>query len=281
MTSTLSLLQKIKVHPIFYAVLGIGVASGYFREVIMVFLIVFIHEMGHAVTAHIFKWRITKIELLPFGGVAEVNENGNRPLYEEFLIIIAGPIQHLWMIGLSFLLVGRVDFWTMSEHQLFVWHNVVILCFNLLPIWPLDGGRLVHLLYSYYFPYKKAQKINLISSFSFLLLTTILAFQLYPFHLNLWVVLSFLFLSNYLEWKQRHFSYMRFLMERLQYNKSKKTKIIYVSATMKVQEVVERFERGRKHMICIQRTNKRLKETDVLKAFYYEKKLHHPIGTLL
>lgn len=52
--------------------------TGYFREVLMVFLIVFIHELGHAGAAHYFKWRIHKVELLPFGGVAEVEDSGNK-----------------------------------------------------------------------------------------------------------------------------------------------------------------------------------------------------------
>ncbi|WP_257008121.1 M50 family metallopeptidase [Bacillus sp. FJAT-45350] len=279
----LPLLKKFKIHPLFYFVLGIGVVTGYFQEVIMLFLIVFIHEMGHAIAAHFFKWKINKIELLPFGGVAEMNEAGNRPLREELIVVLAGPIQHLWLMALSFVLLP-FDFWTVADHQLFLWHNLIILSFNLLPVWPLDGGRLVQLWFSYRLPYKKAQKLSLVSTTVILLVLSIISLYLFPFHLNLWIVLTFLFVSNYLEWKQRHFSYMRFLMERLHGKNSRKKRMITVNDTMKVQDVVNLFQRGYQHKLVIKNndknTRKVINEQELLKAFFYEKKLNHSLKEL-
>src|SRR5690625_4698610 len=95
------LLCKIKINPLFWLVVGIGVITGYFREIFMIFIIVFIHEMGHAVAASYFQWNIKKIELLPFGGVLEVDDE-NPPFREELIVILAGPLQHIWLIILSF-----------------------------------------------------------------------------------------------------------------------------------------------------------------------------------
>ncbi|MCI4139798.1 stage IV sporulation protein FB, partial [Bacillus vallismortis] len=80
--------------------------------------------------------------LLPFGGTVEVEEHGNRPLKEEFAVIIAGPLQHIWL---------QLAAWTLAEcsviHQhtfeLFTFYNLSILFVKLLPIWPLDGGKLL------------------------------------------------------------------------------------------------------------------------------------------
>ncbi|WP_273716999.1 site-2 protease family protein [Alkalihalobacillus pseudalcaliphilus] len=246
--SWFAFVRKVKVHPLFWFILGIGMMTGYFREVIMVFSIVMVHELGHALTATFFKWKLNKIELLPFGGVAEVENNGNQPFYQEFFIVIAGPIQHIWMIGLSFLLAGST-IWSMQAHELFVTHNLIILLFNLLPILPLDGGRLLQLFLLFNNPYKQAMLLSLRLSFFFLLIGMTVVIFLFPFHLNIWVVISFLLISHYLDWKQRHFRFMRFLMGRMEMRNHRSIKSLSIDGTITVKEVVHLFERNVTHRI--------------------------------
>ncbi|MGO4888563.1 M50 family metallopeptidase [Anaerobacillus sp. MEB173] len=284
MNSYLSLLTKVKINPFFWLIIGIGIITGYFREVIMVFLIVFIHEMGHACMAHFFKWRIKKIELLPFGGVAEVDEHGNRPFKEEFFVIIAGPLQHLWLIGLSFLFLS-FDFWTLQEHETFIKHNLTILLFNLLPVWPLDGGKLLFLLCSFAYPYRDAHKNALSFSFCILLIGMVASFFYFPFHLNLWIVISFLLISHYLEWRQRHYVFMRFLLERY-YNdvNQRQMKALQVEKQTKVGDILKQFERGVCHEIVIQHNHKCqfvFKEQELLQAFFEKNKARNQVGDLL
>ncbi len=251
----------------------------------MVFLIVFIHEMGHAGVAHYFKWRIHKIELLPFGGVAEVENHGNWPIREEFFIIIAGPIQHIWLIGLSFLMV-ETSFWSSTDHQVFIWHNVTILIFNLLPIMPLDGGRLVQLWCTYCWPYQRALVISWWMSVSILFLLVLISGLFFPYHLNLWVVLGFLIIANYLEWKQRPYRFIRFLMARQHFSTPhtfcKKT--IKVQGSLSVRDTVKLFRRGVVHRILIRHPFKeslQLEEKELLHALFQEKQLKTPIAELI
>ena len=243
----------------------------------MLFTIVFIHEMGHAAVAHFFKWDIRKIELLPFGGVVEMNETSNRPIKEEFLVVIAGPLQHIWLIGLSYLIL-QTSFWTVNYHEIFVWHNLVILFFNLLPVWPLDGGRLVHLLFCNYFPYIKAYIFSLVSSVVSLVIITIIAYSLYPFHLNLWVVITFLFISNYLQWKQRHYSMIRFLLQRSNRNKRGKVKTIRCDPFTTVRDVTHLFRRDCYHIITWGK-NFKLDEQTLLNRYFKNKTLNDPISS--
>ena len=72
------LLLKIKVHPTLWFVVGISVATAHFTEMMMLLTIIFVHEIGHAVCAQYFKWRIKSIQLLPFGGTLETEEYGNK-----------------------------------------------------------------------------------------------------------------------------------------------------------------------------------------------------------
>jgi stage IV sporulation protein FB len=281
----LQLLKKIKINPLFWFVIGIGILTGYFKEVIMVFSIIFIHEMGHSVAAHFFKWRIRKIELLPFGGVAEVEEYGNRPLKEEFIVIISGPIQHIWLIALSFLFLP-FDFWTVNDHQMFLSHNLMILLFNLLPIWPLDGGKLLYLFISTKLPFQQSLETTLKISLFLLCFFAVVSIYIYPFHLNLWIVLLFLLFTHYFDWKQRSYAYMRFLMER--YYKTEEpfvaTVPVLVAAKLTVQEVLKTFKRGVKHKVVIKDRSmapkKMIYEKVILKAFFEEKKANEPISQL-
>ena len=281
----LELVKKIKINPLFWFVIGAGVITGHFKEIIMMFSIVLIHELGHSVAAQYFKWRIRKIELLPFGGVAEVEEYGNRPLKEEFIVIIAGPLQHVWLIGLSFLLLPY-QFWTVADHQMFIMHNLMVLTFNLLPIWPLDGGKLLYLFYSIKMPFQKSLEVTLKTSFILLCIFTFTSMYLFPFHLNLWIVLSFLFFTHYFDWRKRSFAYMRFLMERYyrQTDPFIETVPVFVPEKLTVQQVLKCFRRGVRHKVILKDPSvapKRIiQEKVVLKAFFEQKKATEPIAKL-
>lgn len=280
-----SLLKKIKINPLFWFVIGVGIVTGYFREVIMVFSIVFIHEMGHSTAAHFLKWRIKKIELLPFGGVAEVEEYGNRPLKEEFIVIIAGPIQHIWLIALSYVLLP-FDFWTTNDHQMFITHNLMILLFNLLPIWPLDGGKLMYLFFSTKLSFRQSLDTTLKTSLFLLCFFLVISIYFFPFHLNLMIVLIFLLFTHYFDWKQRSYAYMRFLMER--YYKTEEPFIetvpIVVPAQLTVQDVLKMFRRGVKHKVVIKELSmvprKVIYEKVILKAFFEQEKANQPISSI-
>ena len=105
MNKIIQLLQHVHIHPLLWIVIAISIATAHFLEVCLLIGIIFVHEMGHAAAASFFSWRIKKITLLPFGGVAEMEEHGNRPLKEEAIVVLAGPLQHIWMVALAYALL--------------------------------------------------------------------------------------------------------------------------------------------------------------------------------
>ncbi|MBB5174381.1 stage IV sporulation protein FB [Texcoconibacillus texcoconensis] len=239
----------------------------------MMFLIVFVHELGHTVAAMHFRWRIQKIELLPFGGVAHVDEHGNRPIREDFIVTIAGPLQHIWLMGLSFLLLP-FDWWTTGDHAIFMFHNLTVLLFNLLPIWPLDGGKILFILYSYYAPFRMAYEQSLILSFILLVTMGAIALVQLPFHLNLWVVLAFLLFHHYIAWKQRSFTYMRFLLER--YDIARNDEMVprkerKTSADTTVIEAINMLHRCARYDFKIPSAGHTVREEDALNAYFDQK----------
>ncbi len=225
--------------------------------------------------AHVFSWRVRKISILPFGGVAEVDEHGNRTLKEEFLVVLAGPIQHVWMIGLA---LGLQQLEVVSPHilELFIQLNLMVLLFNLLPIWPLDGGKFISIIFANYFTFLKSFEYTLLCSLSFLALFNVIVLIIAPLNLNLWIVLSFLYVSLWGEWKQRRYIFMKFLLERY-YGKTTNfhtLKPIVVDGDEDLLTVLERFQRGFKHPLVVFQNGSevgKLDENEVLHAFFAEK----------
>ncbi|MBU9710285.1 M50 family metallopeptidase [Evansella tamaricis] len=278
----IEILRKVHIHPIFWAILGIGALTGFFKEIVMLFFIVFVHEMGHSVMAHHFQWRIKKITLLPFGGMAETEEYGNRPVKEEVLVVLFGPLQHLWLIGGSYLLL-LTPIWNEGDHNIFLFHNLTILLFNLLPILPLDGGKLLFSIQSYFYAFHKAYHLNFYTSLSLLIILTVFSLTYMPFHLNLLVIIAFLWLHHYLEWKQRHFMFLRFLLERKRRIQkwSGKGVHVHVSPKISVADAMKQVNRQRYHYFVFGKNGIELEEHQVLEAFFNEEKRLLPIWKLI
>src|SRR5699024_2227308 len=130
----------------------ISFVTGTFVELTVILAIVLFHEMGHFTMATYYNWRIRKVMLWVFGGVMDTDEHGNKPLYEEILVIIAGPLQHIVIYALI-LCLSLSSLLSPSLIELLVFYNTVLFVFNLLPIWPLDGGKLLFAILSIFMPF--------------------------------------------------------------------------------------------------------------------------------
>ncbi|WP_042459173.1 M50 family metallopeptidase [Neobacillus dielmonensis] len=285
MNKTIGLLKLVHIHPLLWIILALAIATARFVDVCLLLLIIFIHEMGHAAAASFFSWRIKKITLLPFGGVAEMDEHGNRPLKEEAIVVLAGPMQHIWMMAAAYGLFA-IQLFPEDLFQLFIDYNLMILVFNLFPIWPLDGGKLVFLALSLKQSFPEAHRQALVISFVSLLIFSGLVLLNAPTHLNVWVVIAFLLFSLHYEWKQRRFIFMRFLLERYYGKKSKPSALKPILANEQdlLIDVLEKFQRGCKHPIIIQagdREKHTLDENELLHAYFTEKRLTDKISDLL
>jgi stage IV sporulation protein FB len=279
------LIQKIYIHPLLWIVILFAVATAHFMELCLLLLIIFVHEMGHAVAASFFSWRIKRISFLPFGGVAEIDEHGNRPLREEAIVTLAGPIQHLWLIG-GGVLLSELNIISPELLEIFIKYNLMVLIFNLLPIWPLDGGKIVFLLFSLKNSFPNAHRQTLLVSIGSLIVFVVAAVTISPFNLNVWIVITFLIISLYTEWKQQAFVFMRFLLER--YYGKKETfhtlKSIEVDEEEYILDVLGEFQRGVKHLIVVHNEGKEtgtLDENELLHAYFAEKQVNAKISDLL
>lgn len=276
--------MKLSIHPLFWVVIAIGVFTAHFRELLVLFAIVFVHELGHAFAAAHYGWRIKRIQLLPFGGVAEMEEHGNKPLQEELVVVLAGPVQHIWMAAAAYVLY-ELGYLPADAYTFFIWNNAVIFCFNMLPIWPLDGGKLVLNLLSGHFPFLQAHRYTLGTSgfcFSIMALGGLIW---NTSNVTMWTTLSFLAVSMYLEWKQRQYTFIRFLLERY-YGKRKsieKLTSIMAQPDDPVYAVFTQFRRGYKHSIIVKspREQYTLDENELLHAYFAERRVSSSLSELI
>lgn len=279
------LLLKTKVHPTLWFVVAISVVTAHFMEMLMLMIIIFVHELGHAVCAQFFNWRIKSIQLLPFGGTLETEEYGNKSLKEDMLVVLAGPIQHIWLMGVAYAL-HVLSFFPNDLFQTFLYLNIILFLFNLLPIWPLDGGRLLFIGMALSYSFIEAQTYTLYISAAFAIIIFLTWIIVEPFNLNAWMIALFISISLILEWRQRYYAFMRFLLQR-HYGNSKdltKLKSIRVDENVPIYKVLEQFQRGCKHPIIVVKNGKEsatLDETEILHAYFSEKMTDGKIGDLL
>ncbi len=246
------------VHPLFVIIMLGSVITGYFAELFTLFLLVFVHELGHVLVARSFGWTIREVKLLPFGGVVEVEEAGGVPAKEEALVAIAGPLQNLWM-GLAAFVCGKLGFWDAGWAE-YVWKaNMMIGLFNLLPIHPLDGGKLLQAALSYRINYYRmliwSARISLLFSV-LMIISSFLPMLIYRdgLQLNLLIVGIFLFMTNWTYYRNVPFLFYRFLMYRGRVtihalSKGHIASPIIVNSRQSVLSVAKLFLREQYHLI--------------------------------
>ncbi|MEZ4832788.1 MAG: site-2 protease family protein [Caldilineaceae bacterium] len=162
--------------PLVGAIYGIAV-------ILLLFLCVSLHELGHALTAKYFHVNVPYITLLPIGGVAQLERMPRRP-WHEFLIAIAGPavnfVLALLLLPVAILFTGMAMRsgelrnvtdafgWVLMRMQepgfgnlilYLTMTNVLLGVFNLLPAFPMDGGRVLRALLALTMPYVRATRV--------------------------------------------------------------------------------------------------------------------------
>ncbi|KGX89010.1 M50 family metallopeptidase [Pontibacillus litoralis] len=263
-------INHFHIHPILWAMIAIGIVTGSFLQLIAIFLIVLIHELGHYGMALYYRWRIRSVMLWPFGGVMETDEHHTRPLKEELAVSLAGPVQHLWLYGVIWML-GWMQWVSPSMVDLLFLYNTSILIFNLLPVWPLDGGHLLFLFLSHRFPFVKAQAYVIICSIVCIAFTVLISLLIFPFSLTIVLLACFLLWENRLEWKQRQYTFLRYLLKRHEdRNDSVHTlHAIHVPEDMPIHHIFHRFKRGTHHHIYVLFRNQSRKVIDEGECLYY------------
>ncbi len=148
---------RFKIHPLFI-VFGIYFAftGKVFSFLIFTFTAV-IHEIGHFMASEKYGYALNRITLMPYGAIIEGNSL-DISFKDEIFIAIAGPLIN-FMVAVFFIAIWWVFPITYAYTDLAVFANLSICLINLLPCYPLDGGRVLLSILSLKLKRKKALKI--------------------------------------------------------------------------------------------------------------------------
>ena len=120
--------------------------------------------MGHFLTGYFLKLKVKEISLFMFGGVTIFDEDLNLNIFKELLVVVMGPVVQMlfYMIVYYLYTKGFVSVNTMKKVSTI---NLILLEFNLLPILPLDGGKILNNILDLILSYDLAHKVSLAVSF--------------------------------------------------------------------------------------------------------------------
>lgn len=206
------LLQQLKLsmlwipYLLWFLPMGVGKLSFY------IFLILSIHEAAHIITAILCGYHLEYVRIYPFGLGAQIKNIGFGDTVKEGLIVLAGPCMHLTIIPVFLYGLYKFQWISQAFYIYLLTMSKAFFLFNILPIYPLDGGRFLQCFLHSIFPYKFAQKLTVILSVS--VLGCCMYFQIFQ-DIGSYIVVCFLFVQLCLQWKHLSFEAFAFYRYRL------------------------------------------------------------------
>ena len=247
-----NILNKIYIHPITLIILLIFILLGRFRLIIYFMLLIVVHELGHILLGIYFKWKINKVVILPFGCLTKFDIDINTRLIEEFIVSISGIIfQYIFYIIIS----------KHITYYYFKHINYFIIFFNMLPIIPLDGSKLLNVILNKITNFYTSLYITNIISLIFIIITNIVLFK---YNKLILIVNMFLLVETVKNIKKINYIFNKYLLER--YMKK------YAFKKYKKINNVYKMEKDYKHIFYIE--NKCISEYSfLLKMFDNNRKV--------
>lgn len=184
------------------------------------YLIAFIHEMSHVTLGLIFKMKVEKIKFLPFGFSAEFVRFEDEKWFKQLLVVLAGPASYF----ISLLILKAMYQNGMFSYYSFVVannSNLFVALFNLIPFYPLDGGRAVEIICARHLSEKKTRILRYIISFFALIGIGVISGYLKQ--VPLFIYLTITYIIQLITSKRE---YIMFLLKRLYSSKKKKVKVV-------------------------------------------------------
>ena len=207
-----------------------------------------LHELSHSLVARRYGIPMKGITLFIFGGVAEMEEEPPSPK-AEFLMAVVGPLASILIALLSYqiYILGKKFGWPVPVNGIFLYLgiiNMVLAIFNLLPGFPLDGGRMLRSALWYW---KKnlrwATRVSSQIGAAFglgLIILGVVSFIFGNIIGGIWWVLIGFFLRNASQMSYKQL-FIRKALEGEYVSRFMKTDLITVSASMPIEELVEDY----------------------------------------
>ena len=222
--------MSLKLHLKIFLFLLLFLITSQFEIYIIIMIFAIIHELGHLVAGLLLKFKVEEIKLTPMGVRLQFKvtnkeynkkvKKGNWLNVKKAIIALAGPITNI-IIFIALILLQNFDlaFTKTYIYQIIIYSNLLIAIFNMIPIYPMDGGRVINEILKITVGYKKAYKATYIISKTVLIILTAISSIVILYLKNI----AILFIIMYLWFLE--------LQEIRRYNKRKN-----------IEKMVERIE---------------------------------------
>jgi len=206
--------MKIEFHYTFIIIAISFILTGYFSNLIIFTSIILFHEMGHYIIAKINHLNPKKIIIYPYGGITIINNLINTKIVKELFVAISGVIFQT-MYYLIIIILYKNNLIRDYIFNIFTKYHYSILIFNILPIHPLDGSKILNLLLSLYLPYKLVNKLSIV--ISILTGITILLINYYTLNYTTILIITVIVDNLIKYYKNINYLFNKFLLERYLY----------------------------------------------------------------
>ena len=142
--------MRIRLHLKIFLFIAIFIITGQIEIYGLLMLFTTLHEIGHMVTGVFLGFKPNKIDILPYGLSISFEENVDNYrkktgkldliLFKKIIIALNGPLTNTFFIILFY--IFPIDIFDIARENI-IYANILIGTFNLLPIYPLDGGRIL------------------------------------------------------------------------------------------------------------------------------------------
>lgn len=250
-----NILTKIKFDNTFIIMAFGLVITGHFSNLIIFTSLIIIHELGHSIMAMLFKYKVKKIIIYPYGGITKLDTLINTNINKDLLVAASGLFfQSLYFIIIFFLYKEGI----VREYiynQFYLYHKSMFI-FNILPIIPLDGSKIINLILSKYINFNLSNNLTVV--ISFITIIYILVNNIYEYNYSFLLVIGVILYNIYIFYKDINYIYQKFMLERYLYN------INY----NKIKIIRNKNKMYKNYSHFIEEKGKLIKESTYLSRFY-------------
>jgi len=227
-----------------YIIMALGfILTGYYMNLIVFTTLIIAHELGHYIVAKLQHLNVKNITIYPYGGLTKLEELINQDINKELKVAIAGMIfQTIFYILIIYLY--KHNFIREYTYDLYTSYHKELIMFNILPIYPLDGSKIISHLLEKIIPYNLVNKITIF--ISILTIIILLSFNIYQNNYSYILIISILLEHIYKFYKNLNYLYYRFLLERylykIKYNQNKiitNPKKMYKNKTHLIKKIMK------------------------------------------
>ena len=217
--------MRVKIHDTTYIFLLISFLSGYFEYMFLFLLTIFVHESGHYFFSKIVNFKYQEIIIYPFGGITKYNEDLNVSSNKELFVLLGGITFQILFFLLIYYLFNQF-YVTIHVFNIIKRINYILISFNFMPVLPLDGGKLMNIIFDKIFSYRISNILTISVSIIFVIVFFLMIRSLLSLILTIFLIKNIIYEISFFDYK-----YNKFLLERYlnnyNFHRIKRVKSIY------------------------------------------------------